>query len=504
MNKIFKTLKNHRTGAATAVSELQTGRTKGSRLKATVLTVALVSALAAGSVAAQSWTAGAAVSLTYSRPNDHGTTHVESGFAFGNTNLELAAKTYKEDIWVSGIDDYVFHFEGFEDLDAPVIKLNLNDSKSLSLFEQSQGFDQALVHTSGLHVLPGPRFSVSSVTSDKEVIDNLGPDEDPNIIEQLFVQKDDTIASGRYIIGTRAQNLDSLTGKTWDNHDSGIMFDSTTFYTATVLSELDIYKGKTLELGVSGAQNWGAHLTGEGGVTYVGDSDNKAENVVTIKQLFESNQESDKKKDRLDLANDYKGATTVTNVTLNLERETSLGSSGNLTADNANVVEVNQGALGELTRIDFTDTDLTTKDTSLVVGERATFKGANVLNVTGSFTVDGLAEISEGSLTTGSASFTANSLKLNGAKLTTSSAKVFGDSTVSGESTLDVTDKKFDTEGMLTLTSGSLTAQGTAIYAGNLTIGAATLDSGKVTVAGTTKAESGTSKLTGGAPDGNA
>lgn len=41
MNKIFKTLKNHRTGAATAVSELQTGRTKGSGLKATVLTVAL-------------------------------------------------------------------------------------------------------------------------------------------------------------------------------------------------------------------------------------------------------------------------------------------------------------------------------------------------------------------------------------------------------------------------------------------------------------------------------
>lgn len=58
MNKIFKTLKNHRTGAATAVSELQTGRTKGSRLKATVLAAALLSALAAGSVAAQSWTGG--------------------------------------------------------------------------------------------------------------------------------------------------------------------------------------------------------------------------------------------------------------------------------------------------------------------------------------------------------------------------------------------------------------------------------------------------------------
>lgn len=448
MNKIFKTLKNHRTGAATAVSELQTGRTKGSGLKATVLTVALLSALMAGSASAQIWSNGANISLTYSHDPDNGTPNVRNGFAFGNKNI--AAKTYGEDVdvWACPLTDkdgYVFHFEGFEALNEPIIKLNLDDkNSSLSLFEQSQGFDQALVQTTGLSVSSWAKghFSVSSVSDDFE---NLGPDDDPNIIEQLFVQKGDTIASGRYIIGTRAQNLDSLTGKTWDNHESGIMFDSTTFYTATVLSELDIYKGKTLELGVSGAQNWGAHLTGEGGVTYVGDSDHKAENVVTIKQLFESNQEGDKKKDRLDLANGYTGATTVTNVTLNLERETSLGTSGILTADNANIVEVKKGALGTLDTINFTNTELTTKDTSLVV-TGATFKGTNVLNVTGIFNVDG----------------------------------------------------------MLTLTSGSLTAQGTAIYAGDLTIGAATLDSGKVTVAGTTKAESGTSKLTGGAPDGNA
>lgn len=398
------------------------------------------------------------MSLTHSKWNDHGTTHVGSGFAFGNTNLELAAKTYKEDIWVSGIYDYVFHFEGFENLDAPVIKLNLNDSNSLSLFEQSQGFDQALVHTEKLHVLAGPSFSVCSVTSDEEVIDNLGPDEDSNIIEQLFVQKDDTIASGRYIIGTRAQNLDSLTGKTWDNHESGIMFDSTTFYTATVLSELDIYKGKTLELGVSGAQNWGAHLTGEGGVAYVGDSGNKTGNVVTIKQLFESNQESDKKKDRLDLANDYKGATTVTNVTLNLERETSLGSSGILTADNADIVEVNQGALGELTEINFKNTMLKTAGTPLVVLGDATFAGANVLDVTESFEVEDEADIKSGSLTTGTAAFKAGSLKLGGAELTASSVEVTKGTTVSGTNTVNAS--AFSTNNLLLNEKGALTAMG--------------------------------------------
>lgn len=98
MNKIFKTLKNHRTGAATAVSELQTGRTKGSRLKATVLAVALLSALTDGAFAVQHWTAGQDVSLTQSHWPDEGKTNVGSGFAFGNTDLNLAAKTYDQDI----------------------------------------------------------------------------------------------------------------------------------------------------------------------------------------------------------------------------------------------------------------------------------------------------------------------------------------------------------------------------------------------------------------------
>ena len=131
---------------------------------------------------------------------------------------------------------------------------------------------------------------------------------------------------------------------------------------------------------------------------------------------------------------------------------------------------------------------MTTKDTSLAV-TGATFKEANVLNVTGSFSVKGAVEISDGSLmisekshATGRALFSAGSLKLDGAKLTASSASVSGDSTVSGESSLDVSDNKFDVGGMLTLTSGSLTAKGTAIIARGLTIGEARLDSGSVTV----------------------
>lgn len=451
MNKIFKTLKNHRTGAATAVSELQTGRTKGSGLSTTVLAAALLLALTDGAYAMQPWTGGADVSLTHSNWNDHGTTHVGSGFAFGNTKLEFAAKTYGEEVQVS-LGDYAFKFDGLGEEDAPVVKLDLDDPNSLSVFEQSQGFDQALVHTTKLKIVSKPvSFSVNSMNGI-----------DANIFEQLVEQNKETVARGRYIIGTRAQNLNSLTGKKWENHDSGIMYDSTTFYTATVLSELDIYNGKTLELGVSGAQNWGAHLTGEGGVAYVGDTENKAENVVTIKQLYESHKPSEAADDRLHLANNYDGATTVKNVTLNLERETSLGSSGILTADNADIVEVNQGALGKLTEIDFTNTMLKTAGTPLVVLGDATFAGANVLGVTESFEVEGVADVKSGSLTTGKAAFKAGTLelgdKLGGAELTASSVKVTGNSTVSGTNTVNAS--AFSTNSLLLNETGALTATG--------------------------------------------
>lgn len=464
MNKIFKTLKNHRTGAATAVSELQTGRTKGSRLKATVLAVALLSALTDGAFAVQHWTAGQDVSLTQSHWPDEGKTNVGSGFAFGNTDLNLAAKTYDQDIWIS-LGSYTFYFEGFEKPDAPTVKLNLDDSNSLSVFEQSQGFDQALVHTTGLSILSKPvHFSVDS----KNGIDS-------NIFEQLVEQNGNTVALGRYIIGERAVNLGALDGRNWDDHnDKGIRYDDTTFYTAAVLSELDIYAGQALKLNVFGSQNWGAHLTGEGGVAYVGD--NKAEDVVTIKQLFKSNydgkesvEEADSK-DHLNRPNDYKGATTVTNVTLNLERETSLGTSGILTANNASIVEVNEGALGTLKNIDFTDTALTTAGTSLEVTGDATFAGENTMNVVDYFKVDNKATITSGYLSTGTAAFDAGSLEVTDATLTASSVNVTGNTTVSGKNT--VAAETFSTTGLI------LNANGTLDATGNLTATSANLSAG--------------------------
>lgn len=497
MNKIFKTLKNHRTGAATAVSELQTGRTKGSRLKAVVVAaVAAAAALSSGAEAAEwgKWGDGDCDVSLVDGSATGGVSHVGTDFAFGNQNQ--AALTYGDDLTVWG-GKHELYFEDLSEGGFPTVELDL-DKGVLSLVKQSQGFGQAVVQAKSIEEKPSYNaewyaYSIRNATGD-------------NIFEQSIKQDKEQVAVGRYIIGDRAQNLGPK--DTFSGYSQGIKRVENTLYTATVLSELKLINDKTITLDVSGGrQNWGAHLTGEGGVKYVGGD--KAKDVVTIKQLFESNQPSDAEDDRLDhRANNYTGATTVTNVTLNLERETSLGASGILTAYNANIVEVKGGALGTLDTIDFTNTELTTKDIPLAV-TGATFEGTNVLNVTGIFEVDGAAEISKGSLTisdksntTGRALFSADSLKLDGAKLTASSASVSGDSTVSGESSLDISDNKFDVDGMLTLTSGgSLTAQGIAIEAGDLTINEATLDSGDVTVTGTTKVESGSlsasSRLTG-------
>lgn len=451
MNKIFKTLKNHRTGAATAVSELQTGRTKGSRLKAVVVAaVAAAAALSSGAEAAEwgKWGDGNCDVSLVNGSDTGGVSHVGKDFAFGNQNQ--AALTYDDDLTVWG-GKHELYFEG----GLPTVELDLGEEGVLSLVEQSQGFGQAVVQAKSIEEKPSydVAYSIRNATGD-------------NIFEQSIKQGKEQVAVGRYIIGERAQNLGPK--DTFSGYSNGMKLLDNTLYTATVLSELTLLDGKTITLNVSGAQNWGAHLTGKGGVEYVGGD--KENDVVTIK-LFESNQPSDAEDDRLDhRANNYDGATTVTNVTLNLERKTSLGASGNLTAVNANFVEVKEGALGTLKNIDFTNTALTTAGTSLEVTGDATFAGENTMNVVDYFKVDNKATITSGSLSTGTAAFDAGSLEVTDATLTASSVNVTGNTTVSGKNT--VAAETFSTTGLI------LNANGTLDATGNLTATSANLSAG--------------------------
>lgn len=459
MNKIFKTLKNHRTGAATAVSELQTGRTKGSRLKAVVVAaVAAAAALSSGAEAAEwgKWGDGNCDVSLVNGSATGGVSHVGTDFAFGNQNQ--AALTYGDDLTVWG-GKHELYFEDLSEGGFPTVELDLGEKGVLSLVKQSQGFGQAVVQAKSIEEKPSYNaewyaYSIRNATGD-------------NIFEQSIKQGEEQVAVGRYIIGNRAQNLGPK--DTFSGYSHGMKLVGNTLYTATVLSELTLLDGKTITLNVSGAQNWGAHLTGEGGVKYVGGD--KAKDVVTIKQLFESNQPSDAEDDRLDhRANNYTRATTVENVTLNLERKTSLGTSGDLTAYNADFFEVEKGALGTLNKIDFTDTALTTAGTSLEVTGDATFAGENTMNVVDYFKVDNKATITSGSLSTGTAAFDAGSLEVTDATLTASSVNVTGNTTVSGKNT--VAAETFSTTGLI------LNANGTLDATGNLTATSANLSAG--------------------------
>lgn len=160
MNKIFKTLKNHRTGAATAVSELQTGRTKGSRLKAVVVAAVAAAALSSGAQALVIWSSAP----VYLKHNTDGG-HVGEDFAFGNTSV--AAKIYDDTVHVWA-GDHQLLFDGLGVAGEPntTLKLTNDDPNILTLFEQSQGFDQVLVHANHFAYLGGVSFSVSTQNAD--------------------------------------------------------------------------------------------------------------------------------------------------------------------------------------------------------------------------------------------------------------------------------------------------------------------------------------------------
>ena len=454
MNKIYKTLKNRRTGASTAVSELQAGRTKGSGAKATVVALAVGAALLAsgGAQAADDeWWNGWSMDLTPG--SDIGTSHLDTGFAFGNTNVEQAAKTYDGTLTVNAASTvYEFKFGQFGGTNESTVKLNLNDKNSLSLFEQSQGFGQAIYHTEGLTVKPGADFTVETGNN----ISVSGDYANSRLFEQLLVQDGKEVARGRYVLGDRAHSLVSVGDQIWKGYTNGIKYDSTTIYTAAVLSEVQLLDGNTLKLAVDGEQKFGAHLTGEGSVAYAGESTDRDANVLTLTKLFLPS-EADKL-EHLDLANDYTGSTTVENMTLKLDRESALGSSGILYATNANIVEMQEGALGKLTRLELTDTNLTAYGNELTVGGNASFAGENTFAGAKTVSIEGTAALVNGSLTT-DAALDANSLDLSNGALTAASVTVNGTTRVSGESS--VTTDLLQTYGNLTVNSnGKLTVSG--------------------------------------------
>ncbi len=452
MNKIYKTLRNRRTGAMTAVSELRSSHVKGSRSSRLVLATALAAALALaasapGVVEAASWTdngSGQTISLVDGAATG-GSSQIGKGFAFGNGQSALV---YGDALTI-GPGNYVLSF-GSTTGGQAAVSLDVTAENRGSFFAQSQGFDQVLVRANGL--------TVSNPDSTTFRIDT-GNTTNSNVFVQTLTQQGKAVANARYVTGELATGLKRLDeahgGMDFGGYANGVRTNGSTLSTAAVLAEVELTNSATaLELGVSGKQFWGAHLTGAGGITYTGE--NRRSDILTIGQIFESGTGLDDVT-HLGGANDYTGATNLTKVTVMLERERSLGT-GVLTADSARIVESTADAFGSYhSGIEFTNTILEAPNSSLRT-EYAQFAGINTLTLAGPIRVVGTTGMREGSsIDMGTAEFMTGALNLNGS-LTAGSVTTEGAAIAWNTSSVEAT--RFNPYSLVIGTDSSLNATG--------------------------------------------
>lgn len=460
MNKIYKVLTNRRTGQRAAVSELQRTHTKHGPRLALLAAAVLGAAVASGPAAAYNWY-GTSPNISLSDNHNADPGAVNSGFAFGS---DAAAKTYDSVRMYGG--SYRLYFEGLT-AGAPTKELNLDADNALSLLDQSQGFSQALVQADG-----GIWWALGALPKKLSVDSNYAGDiVDSNVFVQKLAQGGvEEVAWARYLIGQRAKNL-SPSSVFGDFDKMGMRIENgNTISTAAILAEVELRDGKTLTIDATGGGDWGAHLTGNGAVRYEGSGRG---DEVTIGQIFYTEENNT---DHLAGANNYGGGTTIVNATLRLEREASLGT-GDITADNARIIEVNDTALIDVANITFTTTDLELAG-AFNVSNTGTFTGANTISnadvIFGTlFGTDGASlAVSGHQLQTGTLDITNTTLSA-------------GNLLVKGVATVSGTDSVFSTTSGATLESGLALTDGTGlrVAAGGLRVeNDLSLDNGVLTV----------------------
>lgn len=469
MNRIYKTLRNNRTGASTAVSELQSGRTKGSSAKATALVAALSAALGALSPAgATEWNVGGTIYLS-SGP----TSNVNTGFAFGMTGTPAMELTDRLIADTPGNNyPYTFSFGGIESTRG--VYLDLDARGALSLFDQQLGFQQTILRSAGLTVNNGATFQLTTGS----IAANT------NLFIQGINQGGRRVGTAQYVIEDRATTLTRKDGSR--PFSSGMWWDSYAIYTGAALANIAL--SDTMRVAVDGNRTWGARLTGTGGIAFAGT--NAAEDVVTIDTIFNSNGTNTQP---FEGANTYTGGTRAENVTLNLMRGTSLGR-GPLELRNS-ILNVNAiGAMGSgFTELTLDGSSMNwangASDTALTV-DSSEFTGTNTVTALNRLVTTGGMSVS-GSLTANGTAVSASDLMLDGAKIQAGSVSVAGNTSVANTAESSVAGG---------LTTGSLElAQNASLTADNVTAGSVTLGEASQLNAGNFTTNNGTLTLEQGA-----
>ena len=389
MNKVYKSIWNAVTRSWTAVSEITKSRTKSSKsalIKNTILF--LLSGTLIGPANAVWWSVGNPINLDQSK--DDGVPNVN--FAFGTGE---AAKNYDDNIYVSDGADYSFRFN--DDGVANSFQLNLEDA-TISLFDQSQGYGQILISANDISSIWGASFSVNNADTDSIP----GSSADSNRLIQQIRQDNTDKATAVYVIGKRAYKLDESYWSSLGYSDMGILLSDNSFYTASILTGLHLGSNagtgtEVLDLTVSGDQIWSATLSGNGGISYTGS--NRTNDCVDI---VLSQFQSQDIQDETSGPNTYTGETNATNVTLNLNRENSLGQTSKLTATNSIINVTGSTAWSSVKALGYNNTDTTfsANQTSFVITnadtDEATFVGTNNISTSSQnfeYQVEGDAQI---------------------------------------------------------------------------------------------------------------
>lgn len=511
MNRIYRTRKNRRTGALTAVSELKHADGKKTvSLCAAAVTSALVALGLAVSPAALAtpWSTGEDINL--SKEIDDGMTHIpgpdfaegDVAFAFGDS--KTPAKTYVTDIYLADSDPSAlktyFHFQG---KDSGEVTLDLTSDTVRDLFAQTKGFEQTLVSTTGHIDTTGgvpwgdlrDRFYLSTGNGEENTPET-------SIFYQYLAYGPDTsdrIGRASYVIGEEALNL---LGVSVDKSDyiNGLKWTDQTVGTYVVLSGIDLNEGKTLSLSVpAGAQTFGAKLTGAGGIALTGAG--RDTSTVRFEPLYRSN---DPTIDALFAgANTFTGGVRLSGLKVELARPTALGTGNTIHASNAYVWETTDGSLADNHAINFSDSEF-----SVINGLTAantTFLGTNSVDSSGqtsdgkAFRAGGIELYVQSSLTVTGGSAATDALTMHGdatLELTTPETEVSGtDVAVYGWGNL-IKAKELDAT-RLTLENNATSGANLHVTGGVNVQDALTLESGgKLTAGGAVGA--GSLSMTGG------
>ena len=139
-------------------------------------------------------------------------------------------------------------------------------------------------------------------------------------------------------------------------------------YTGAILARLDL--SNDLSLAVNDVKTWATTLRGHGDIFYTGTD--RTKDILNIERVYHSRDDVD---DELYLEyNDYRGSTTVKNLTVNLGVTDAFGKTKSLTLVNSTV---NANADAALTNIDL---DLNISDNSLLnLGQKSLTVGRDVI-----------------------------------------------------------------------------------------------------------------------------